>query len=495
VLGSAKERPAQYDSDSFFTLCNYEQVLRDFLSIERVRWDLIILDEGQRIKNWEAKTSRVIKALKSPFALVLSGTPLENRIDELFSVVEFIDDRRLGPAFRFFNRHRVVDEKGKLLGYKNLDELRKKLKPIMLRRTRKMVIKDLPPRTNQILRIPPTEEQLELQKGHRQIIQTIIQKRYLTEMDLLRLQKALLMCRMCADSTFLVDKEPPGYSSKLKELDQLLAQLMAEEDRKVVLFSEWTTMLNLIELILERQKLEYVRLDGSVPQKKRQGLMHRFQKDPACRLFITTNAGSTGLNLQAANTVINVDLPWNPAVLEQRIGRAHRMGQKRPVQVYLLVTENTLEENLLATLSAKHELFQAVLDPDSDTTRVDMATGMEELKRRLEILLGEKPDAAEDESMRAQVEKEAEALAKKEKIAAAGGNLVGAAFAFIGEMFAANEETDEMTQLTGAFKSKLSDCMEKADDGTLKMTIALPDETFLDNMARSLAQMVSVGRK
>ena len=138
---------------------------------------------------------------------------------------------------------------------------------------------------------------------------------------------------------------------------------------------------------------------------------HQFQNDPDCKLFITTNAGSTGLNLQAANTVINVDLPWNPAILEQRIGRAHRMGQKRPVQVFLLVTENTLEENLLATLSAKHELSRAVLDPDSDTTRVDMATGMEELKRRLEILLGEKPDAAEDESMREQVEKEAEVLA------------------------------------------------------------------------------------
>jgi superfamily II DNA or RNA helicase len=494
ILGSAQDRPAQYDSDSFFTVCNYEQVLRDFLSIERIRWDLIILDEGQRIKNWEAKTSRVTKALKSPFALVLSGTPLENRIDELFSVVEFIDDRRLGPAFRFFNRHRVVDEKGKLLGYKNLDELRDKLKPIMLRRTRKQVVKDLPPRTNQILRIPPTEEQLELQKGHRLIVQTIIQKRYLTEMDLLRLQKALLMCRMCANSTFLVDKQPPGYSSKLAELSQLLGQLMAEEDRKVVLFSEWTTMLNLIEPILEQQKLNYVRLDGSVPQKKRQGLIHRFQNDPACRLFITTNAGSTGLNLQAANTVINVDLPWNPAVLEQRIGRAHRMGQKRPVQVYLLVTENTLEENLLATLSAKHELAQAVLDPDSELTQVDMATGMEELKRRLEVLLGEKPDAAEDESMRQQVEKEAEALARKEKIAAAGGKLVGAAFAFIGEMFSATDETDEMTQLAGAFKSKLNDCLEKSEDGTLKMTISLPDEAFLDNMARSLAQMVSAGR-
>jgi superfamily II DNA/RNA helicase len=291
-----------------------------------------------------------------------------------------------------------------------------------------------------------------------------------------------------------VDKQPPGYSSKLAELNQLLDQLMAEEDRKVVLFSEWTTMLNLIEPILEKQKLNYVRLDGSVPQKKRQGLMHRFQNDPDCRLFITTNAGSTGLNLQAANTVINVDLPWNPAVLEQRIGRAHRMGQKRPVQVFLLVTENTLEENLLATLSAKHELAQAVLDPDSELTKVDMATGMEELKRRLEVLLGEKPDAAEDESMRQQVEREAEALAKKEKIAAAGGKLVGAAFAFIGEMFSTREESEEMTRLAGAFKSKLSDCMEKADDGTLKMTISLPDEAFLDNMARSLAQMVSAGR-
>jgi len=495
VLGSAKDRPAQYDSDKFFTICNYEQVLRDFLSIERVQWDLIILDEGQRIKNWEAKTSRVTKALKSPFALVLSGTPLENRIDELFSVVEFIDDRRLGPAFRFFNRHRVVNEKGKLLGYKNLDELRKKLRPIMLRRTRQQVIKDLPPRTNKILRIPPTEEQLDLQKGHRQIIQTIIQKRYLTEMDLLRLQKALLMCRMCANSTFLVDKQPPGYSSKLAELDQLLDRLMAEDDRKIVLFSEWTTMLNLIEPILEKQNLNYVRLDGSVPQKKRQGLMHRFQNDPDCRLFITTNAGSTGLNLQAANTVINVDLPWNPAILEQRIGRAHRMGQKRPVQVFLLVTINTLEENLLGTLSAKHELSQAVLDPDSDTSQVDMATGMEELKRRLEILLGEKPDAAEDVSMREQVEKEAAALARKEKIASAGGKLVGAAFAFIGEMIGTPDETEEMDQLTGAFKEKLSDCMEKTEDGTLKMTISLPDEAFLDNMARSLARMVSVGRQ
>ena len=495
VLGSAEQRAHQYASDDFFCVCNYEQVLRDYLSIERTQWDLIILDEGQRIKNWEAKTSRMVKALKSTFALVLSGTPLENRIDELFSVVEFIDDRRLGPAFRFFNRHKVVDEKGKVLGYKKLDRLRKKLKPLMLRRTRQEVMADLPPRTTDILRIPPTEEQFDMNSGYARIIQTIINKKYLTEMDLLRLQKALLMCRMCANSTFLVDKQPPGYSSKLAELDQLLDQLLGEKGRKIVLFSEWTTMLNLIEALLEKYKAAFVRLDGSVPQKKRQGLMHQFQNDPDCQLFITTNAGSTGLNLQAADTVINVDLPWNPAVLEQRISRVHRMGQKRPVQVYLLVTRDTLEENMLATLSAKHELSLAVLDPESETTDVNMATGMEELKRRLEILLGTKPEPAEDESMRTAVEKEAYKLAKKRKVAAAGGQLVGAAFAFIGEMFSEQEKSEKVTQLTGAFKEKLSECLEKTEDGKLEMTISLPDEAFLDNMARSLAHMVRSGQK
>jgi len=494
ILGAVKERQAQYVNDSFFTICNYEQVMRDFLSIEKASWDLIILDEGQRIKNWEAKTSRVIKSLRSRFALVLSGTPLENRIDDLFSVVEFIDDRRLGPAFKFFNRHRMVDEKGKLLGYKNLDELRERLKPILLRRTRASVIKDLPPRTTQVIRITPTDEQLGVEIAHRKIIQIILQKKFISEMDLLRLQKALLMCRLCANSTFLVDKQTPGYSSKLKELDSLLEQLFAEDDRKIVLFSEWTGMLDMIEPLLEAQKLNYVRLDGSVPQKLRQGLVQQFQGNPDCKLFITTNAGSTGLNLQAANTVINVDLPWNPAVLEQRIGRAHRMGQKRPVQVFLLVTVDTLEESLLTTLSTKHELALAVLDPDADITQVNMTTGIEELKRRLEILLGAKPEAAEDESMKAQVERQATVLVKKEKVATAGGQLVGAAFAFIGEMFSSADETEKIVSLTEAFRSKLNECMEKNDDGSLSMTIRMPDDTFVQNMARSLAQMVAGGQ-
>ena len=494
VIGSMKDRATQYGNEAFFTVCNYEQVLRDLLAIERVKWDLIILDEGQRIKNWEAKTSNVIKSLKSPFALVLSGTPLENRLGDLYSVVQFIDDRRLAPAFRFFNRHRVVDERGKVLGYKNLTQLRENLKPILLRRTRDSVMKQLPPRTTEIVRIPPTEEQIDLHGAHMRVVSSVVRKKFLTEMDLLRLRQALLMCRMAANSTFLVDKKEPGYSSKLQTLDDLLDRLFQEEGRKVVLFSEWTTMLGLVEQILQKRKLNYVRLDGSVPQKQRQRLVHQFQNDPDCQLFITTNAGSTGLNLQAANTVINVDLPWNPAVLEQRIGRAHRMGQKRPVQVFVLVTEGTIEENLLNTLSAKHELALAALDPDSDIDEVELASGMEELKRRLEVLLGAVPEAPLDESEKRKKEEEAHVLARRQKVSAAGGQLVTAAFQFLGELIPQQETTPASQQLADELKARLGECVDQNDDGQPQLTITLPDRSALDNLAESLARLLSLNK-
>jgi hypothetical protein len=493
VAGGAADRATQYDNEAFFTICNYEQVLRDIMPIERVKWDLIILDEGQRIKNWEAKTSAVVKSLKSPFALVLSGTPLENRLDELYSVVQFIDDRRLAPAFRFFHRHRVVDDKGKVLGYRKLDNLRDNLKPILLRRTRDSVMQDLPPRSMEIVRIAPTEEQLDLHGSHMQIVSQITRKPYLNEMDMLRLQKALLMCRLSANSTFLVNKQEPSYSSKLERMSELFDQLFREKNRKVLLFSEWKNMLNLIEPLMHEREIDFVRLDGSVPQKKRQQLVNHFQTVPECKLFLATNAGATGLNLQAANTVVNVDLPWNPAVLEQRIARAHRMGQKRPVQVFVLITEQTIEERLLTTLSAKHQLALAALDVNSDIDEVDLASGMEELKRRLEVLLGATPEAPVDESVKADREREAETLARRERVAAAGGELLGAAFHFLGELMAEQQQTDASKQMAQDLRNRLGQCVEQDESGRQRLTVTLPDKAALDNLANSLSRMLTAG--
>jgi superfamily II DNA or RNA helicase len=473
VSGTAKDRPLTYAGDAFFTICNYEQVLRDIAHIERARWDLVILDEGQRIKNWEAKTSRVVKGLASRFALVLSGTPLENRLDDLHSVVEFVDPHALGPQFRFFHRHRRVDGDGKLVGYKNLDELRESLRPILLRRTRESVRLELPERTTEIVRIAPSAQQKDIHDAQMRVVAKIVRKPYLTEMDLLRLRASLLMCRMAANATFLVDKIAPGTSTKLERLDGLIEEIVSEPDRKVVLFSEWTTMLDLIEPLLRKRRLDFVRLDGSVPQKQRAEIVARFQSDPRARFFLTTNAGSTGLNLQAANTIVNVDLPWNPAVLEQRIARAHRMGQARPVNVYVLVTEDTLEENLLGTLSAKRDLALAALDPDSNVSEVDVRTGAEDLKRRLEILLGAKPEAPIDRVAQ-------EGGAAPPPLAETGKALVRAAVSFL----------DQLAR-SGAAGGALDAKIEVDALGQRRLSLAVPSEERIEAIAQGLLDLLT----
>ena len=156
IDGLLPRRRRLYAAPSFFNLTSYELVLKDIRHMHELRPDLIILDEAQRIRNWTTATARTIKQLKSRYAFVLTGTPLENKLEELFSVVEFVDGRRLGPAFRFVHEHRVVDEHGRLIGYRGLDSIHEQLAPILLRRTRQEVLKELPERTDQVFRVPLT---------------------------------------------------------------------------------------------------------------------------------------------------------------------------------------------------------------------------------------------------------------------------------------------------------------------------------------------------
>ena len=489
VLGTGEERARQYHSDAFFTIANYEQVLRDEASVAAVAWDLIILDEGQRIKNWESKTSRTFKGLKSKFALVLSGTPLENRLEELFTVVSFVDSQSLGPAYRFFHTHRVVDDDGRVKGYRQLDQLREALRPILLRRTRESVMLQLPERTTEIVRIRPTAEQHQLSEANVAKAAQIAAKKFITEMDLLMLQKYLLTARMAADSTYLCDKQAPGYSSKLETLDELLEQLADEPTRKIVMFSEWTTMLDLIQPLLDKHALRFVRLDGSVPQKKRQQIVQEFQNQPDCRCIIMTNAGATGLNLQSANTVINVDLPWNPAVLEQRIARAHRMCQKNPVHIFLLVTEDTIEERLLSTLASKQELALAALDVESDISEVLLDNGMEALKRRLERLIGNKPAAPIDQSQQNAVAEETRELAaRREKVASASGELLGAALNLVAQLL--DNGVSAPPETVSQVSNNLAQCVERDEQGRPRLTLTLPNDESLSALAGTLARLL-----
>jgi SNF2 family DNA or RNA helicase len=369
IDGLLPRRRELYASPSFFNLSSYELVLRDVRYMHELAPDLIILDEAQRIRNWTTATARTIKQLKSRYAFVLTGTPLENKLEELFSVVEFIDGRRLGPAFRFLAEHRMEDETGKLLGYRGLDRIHDQLAPILLRRTRQEVLKDLPPRTDRILHVPLTPQQAEPYWEQSDILAKLMHKwerqGWLSEIDLRRITCCLQNMRMLCDSTFLFDKKT-NHSPKLDEFREIIRELAIEEGRKVVVFSEYERMTYLAGQALEKLGIGFVSLHGGVPSKNRGALMEKFRRDPECRVFLSTDAGGVGLNLQSASAVINFEPPWNPARLEQRIGRVHRLGQAHPVHVVHLLTEGSIEERVWETLQLKKSLFAGVFDSPTD---------------------------------------------------------------------------------------------------------------------------------
>lgn len=361
IEGNQEERNSLYAQPTFYRLINYELVLRDLDAINAWHPDLIVLDEAQRIKNWESKISRAVKKLRSPFALVLTGTPLENKLEELYSIVQFVDDRHLGPAFQFLHDHRVLDENGKLQGYRNLDSIREKLEAILLRRTRKEVLGQLPERTDTTLFVEMSEEQHMPYAEQQQTLARLLQKKYLTEVDRRRILACLTNMRMLCDSTWLYDKQT-NISPKLEEFSEVIHELTVEGSHKVVVFSQWEMMLRKAGEVLEKLEVGYAMLHGSVPTKDRSKLLDRFRDEEPCRVFLSTDAGGSGLNLQVADTVINLEPPWNPAVLEQRIARVHRLGQHRPVQVFNLITRDSIEEKVRRTLEQKQSLFESVFE-------------------------------------------------------------------------------------------------------------------------------------
>lgn len=369
ISGPLLERHRQYRQESLFKIINYDVVRRDTEAIQRLNPDLIILDEAQRIKNWKTRLAQSVKQLQSPYAIVLTGTPLENRLEELHSIVEFIDRHHLGPLFRFLDHHQLVNEEGKTVGYKNLNDLGKSLEKMMIRRNRREVLEQLPGRVDKNYFVPMTSEQVAVHEEYRELVARLVSKwrrcHFLTEEEKQRLMMALQKMRMVCNSTYLID-ETTDSGNKIKELETQLGEILENPETKIVLFSQWLRTMDLIIRFLDRRKWQYVFLHGGVPSIKRGDLIEKFREDKNCRIFLSTEAGGVGLNLQQASFVINMDLPWNPAVLEQRIGRAHRMGQKNVVRVINFIAEKSIEHSMLSLLKFKKSVFAGVLDGGED---------------------------------------------------------------------------------------------------------------------------------
>ncbi|MBO7119778.1 MAG: DEAD/DEAH box helicase [Bacteroidaceae bacterium] len=373
VEGYASRRLELYKATTPYKIVSYQSLANDIKALGRLSTDLLIMDEVQRLKNWNTQLAWAVRRIDAHYNVLLSGTPLENNLDELVSIVQLADPYCLSPLYRFRYDHIITDpESGKAVGYKNLNDIKNKLKDTLIRRTKQSVQLQLPKRTDQFLLIPMTPEQSSRHEELRAAVARLVSKwtrtHNLSEEERRRLLLMLGQMRMLADSTFILDQDQESrHDVKVGEVMNILEDALSGGTAKVVIFSEWERMARLVASELDTRSIPHQFLHGGVPAKKREELIETFTNDPDQRIFLSTDAGSTGLNLQVASILINLDLPWNPAILEQRIGRIYRIGQETPIQVLSLVSKDSIEESMIDRLRFKHSMFEGALDGGDDT--------------------------------------------------------------------------------------------------------------------------------
>ncbi len=379
IQGNPEQRKKQYeDEDHLFHIVNYETILRDHRVINKAGFDFMILDEAQRVKNFETKTASAIRRLEAKHTLVITGTPIENKLIDIYSIVNIIDPYFFGPLWEFSYQHCLFDPKkhNKINGYYNLQKLNEKLNGILLRREKRKVIDQLPNIQQYNIPVLLSPLQAEYHAGFAAGIAKIISKKFLTLYDMQRMQMLLAKMRMVCDSTYLVDDET-NESPKLEELKYILLEKLdvQNNDRKIIIFSEWIKVHKLIGQILRENNIGFVELNGKIPVKSRGELIRKFETNKHSKIFLSTEAGGTGLNLQMADTIINFELPWNPAKKNQRLGRIDRLGQKsKKLTVFSFISKDSIEEKIASGLLVKQNLFDGVLNEDNKTNFVDFSS-------------------------------------------------------------------------------------------------------------------------
>ncbi|HKY31176.1 MAG TPA: DEAD/DEAH box helicase [Candidatus Polarisedimenticolia bacterium] len=346
-------------------ITHYEQVLRDHAAHVIHPPDLLIVDEAQRAKGLLTRTARVLKSIPSRYVFALTGTPLENRLEEAYAIAQLLDQRLLPPLWQIDRDHFVRDEQGRrVLFYRNMDSLRGRLAPAFLRRRKEDVSLQLPERVRSTVMVPMHQAVAGTYEDVMAQVVRIANKKVILPADLERMQRLLMIARRCCNGPHMLGIEPAARKDrrvpKLDELEQALRDLCLGEKRKVVVFSEWTDMAEPVQTLCRRLGLPSFYLCGDVPVKKRPLLIRSFSDCAAPAVFISTDAGGVGLNLQAADVVINLDLPWNPARLEQRMARVHRIGSSRTVQEILLVCKDSVEERILHLHGTKRNVLENV---------------------------------------------------------------------------------------------------------------------------------------
>jgi superfamily II DNA or RNA helicase len=346
----------ELDASADVTLMTYAVLRLDAERLSKESWDVVVLDEAQAIKNEGSQTARAAFRLQGSFRIALSGTPVENRLEELWSVMRFANPGLLGDRSDFQERYvsRIASGEPAAAG-----RLRAKIRPFVLRRMKRDVLPELPPRTDAVLHVELDDTERGVYDAVRAATKKDVAERLAQGGGVLAALEALLRLRQAACHAELVPGQHAESSSKIERLLESLEEA-ASDGHKALVFSQWTGLLDLVEPHLTAAGIGFTRLDGST--RDRAAVVASFQDEAGPPvMLVSLKAGGTGLNLTAADHVFLLDPWWNPAVEDQAADRAHRIGQDRPVMVYRMVARDTVEERILALQSRKRALADVAL--------------------------------------------------------------------------------------------------------------------------------------
>ena len=351
------------DPQADLTVTTYAILRLDQAALTAQRWSAVVLDEAQAIKNPESQAAQAAFALKADFRLALSGTPVENRLEDLWSLMHFCNPGLLGGRREFKDRYSEPIAEGRADA---AERLRRRIRPFVLRRLKSEVALDLPPRSEAVLRVSLDAREREVYDAVFAATRAEVVSLLGQGGNVLKALEALLRLRQAACHPALVPGQQATHSSKVERLVDSLSTAVAD-GHKALVFSQWTSLLDLIEPALKEAEIDFERLDGST--QDRGGVTARFQSAEGAKvMLISLKAGGTGLNLTAADHVFLVDPWWNPAAEAQAADRAHRIGQERPVFIYRMISEGTVEERILGLQEKKRALFEAALGDASAAT-------------------------------------------------------------------------------------------------------------------------------
>lgn len=377
ILEGRDRHDVYQQSEAYFHIISYDLTYRDLDQIKAFSPDLVILDEAQRIKNWRTRTAKAVKEIPRKSAFVLTGTPIESDLEAVYSIVQFLDQRLLGPLWRYNERYFRFDGRGRHIGYRNLSELKERLSVIFLRRTKGSVRADLPDMIENSYAVELDQEARSLYQDARRKALAILEKAGAGPID--SEQRAVLddflksMSRACSGFVSTASPEQRRQSSKLQELKAILEEMVLAGGKKVLVFAQNRELTGAAVDILNGLEINHVHFHAGVPEDERAAIVAEFTTNIMCRVFVSTDLGSTGLNLQVADALINLDQPWSAARRKQRIGRIFRLGRQEPVQVVNLVADATVEEAIPLVTGVDRTLLSRYSEADITRGPIELA--------------------------------------------------------------------------------------------------------------------------